>query len=339
MENQKMERNTYFLRKALDSGKRRFAYEKEMLQDSEKHFIYTSKDQKLLAFAMDNICMVSDSYILYAIAHLGVTNREGISLFLKALATKYPNLHMLYDEDKIEARIKALYKYGYLFEFKYHKDVAYPDKVSRDTIAMYTVSESGYYVVKQGLQKRLVINDGFQYKSLQELVGWMGAAYVGASITSRCKNFDDYLERVLRTKQIGVGYLSAEFKTVVGDNIFYIGVVPSYLYHDESMQTQRDYVASCAFKIDMIKNYICCRTPKYIPIVVVVVEGNADLVKLCNLIRDSEVLVPYLSQVYFTGEGIFREGERPLKDCFLQMRMEPSEELGYALEYAEAPFV
>ncbi len=335
-----LEKETYLVRSALESPSRHFVYEKCIDVGYRKFFKYIPQDQQLLAFAMDNCCMTSDCYILYAIAHLGVADKESISLFLEALSTKYPELNLVYKKarDGIIDRLRVLANMGYIFRFQYDVKIKQGNAMVEDTVGLFTLVDNGYDIVKQRLQKRLVVNSAIQYKPMSELIGWAAAAYVGASIASACDGFVDYLERVLRTKQLGAVYMPAEIKTCVKGVNYYISVVSSYLYRNEIAQTEHDFEEYCAFKINTIKNYICCRTTKGIPVVVVTVADNADLMEITSLIYSTGILSPYLEQVYFTGEGILKE-RSSVKNAFLRMVIDPNEELGYKLVYNAAPFI
>lgn len=335
-----LEKETYLVRSALESPSKHFVYEKSIDENYRKFFKYVTQDQQLLAFAMDNCCMTSDCYILYAIAHLGVADKESISLFLEALATKYPELNVVYKKarDGIKDRLRALANMGFIFRYQYDVNVKQGAAMVEDTVGLFTLVDTGYDIVKQRLQKRLVVNSAIQYKPMSELIGWAAAAYVGASIASASTGFVDYLERVLRTKQLGAVYMPAEVKTCVDGVNYYTAVVSSYLYRNEMAQTENDFAEYCAFKINTIKNYICCRTTKGVPVVVVTVADNADLMEITSLIYKTGILNPYLEQVYFTGEGIVKERNN-MKHSFLRMVIDTNEEMGYKLIYSAAPFI
>jgi len=334
-------KKTYLVRRDLESPVRGFVYDEKIDNAYTKHFKYVPEDRRLLSFALDNVSMTSDCYLLYAVAHMGVADKDSISLFLQALSNKYPALNIVYEKtpDAIEGRLRLLAKMGYLFCFRYMKTVVVNGIASDNMISLYTVVAGAYDVVKQRLQKRLNINAAIQYKPIGELIGWASAAYTGACIAISSNHFVDFLERVLRTKQLGAFYFPVELKTVVEEVPYYIAVMSSYLYRDDKIHTETDYAQNCAFKINAIKNYLSCRTQKGVAIVVVTVADNDDLMEISSLIYKSEILKPYLEQIYFTGEGVLKERAGNAAECFLQMRIDYEEEIGYRFEYTPPVFL
>lgn len=341
MDRKELEKRSYMLRRDLESRKRGFVYDNNVEQTYTKHYKYTSTDQRLLSFALDNTCMNSDVYILYAIAHMGVADKEGISMFLKALASHYPALNIVYEKtkDALESRLYTLVKIGYLFSYRYTIKSVINGVEAENVISLYTLIESGYDVVKQRLQKRLTVNTAIQYKTMNELIGWASAAYVGSCIAKSSRGFVNYLERVLRTKQLGSFYFPMELKTQVGENAYYVAIMSSYLYHNVMTQTRNDYEEFCAFKINALKNYLYCRTQKGTAITVVAVADNDDLMEISSLIYNTGLLNSYLDQIYFTGEGILKERDGDASHAFLRMRLDYEEDIGYRFEYSEPIFL
>jgi len=338
-----LDKITYLLRRDMDSGNKSFVYNADVETVYEKYYRYVTADQRLLSFALDYACMVSDCYIMYAIAHMGVADKKSILLFLETIASKYPKLNIKYRGEKgeFEQRLRALCRYGFLFRFLYTVDGKKENgEFGENAICLYTLVESGYEVVNQRLQKRVAKNGAIQFKPMSELIGWASAAYVGACIArSSGKHFVDFLDRVLRTKQLGAVYLPVELKTNVDGAVYYIAVVSSYLQHNEISQTEEDYAEYCAFKINTIKNYLYCRTTKGTSIVVVTVENNADLMDISSLIYSTGILTPYLDRVYFTGEGILKQRGDDASKAFLRMYLDEKEEIGYGFEYAVPVFI
>lgn len=332
-------KKTYELRERLDSEERHYVFNDEMKMTFEKRFEVVSSDMKLMALATDHVGMVSDCYILYAIGHLGLADKESILEFLKALARKYNDLHVVASDKAILLeRIRALHNVGFVYKMRYHLQRNKDGKVERETITFYSLSEDGYGLVNQCLQKRMTINKFIQNKPLQEKVGWLCAAYVGSRIANT-NSFVDYLDRRFKTTMLGSVYLPCEVLTKVGENSYYVAVMSSFLAMNESFQTPRDFVDFCAFKINTMRNYLCCRTKKGTPIIVVAVADNADLNEIASYIYNAGTLEEFYDQIYFTGEGPLSVAGKNICDCFLQIYRDSSNERGYNLRYAAPSFL
>lgn len=337
--NKELAKETYTKRVQLDNKACRFVYNEEIEMTYARYFNYTDPDTKLLSLAKDEAGIISDCYILYAIAHLGVCDKNTISMFLEALQKIEPSLNIISGKNEygIGERLRLLEKRGYIFKLKYNVDnhgIDVPD--STDMVSFFTTTESGYELVKQRLQKRLTINKLIQAKPINELIGWAAAAMVGAYIACHSR-FEDYLERVLRTKQLGSVYLPCELKVNAYGEKYYIALVSAFLYRNKHSQTENDFNEYCAYKLNVMKNYLACRTQKGQAVVVCAVADNADLNKMVGLIYQTDILGPYLEQIYFTGEGIIKSFENPI-DCFLQMRLTDTEE-GYEIMSAKPAFL
>ena len=166
-------KKTYLIRKSIDSGNRHFVYSEEVETGYVKIFNYVNSDMKLLEFARDSYGMISDCFILYAVGHMGVAEVDSILTFLRALAKKNPDLNInCTSKESIKDRLRLLQKKGYLFKHRYEVLANNGDSVGKDVVAIYSLSEDAYQLVKQRLQKRLSINSAIQMKPMKELIGW-----------------------------------------------------------------------------------------------------------------------------------------------------------------------
>lgn len=332
-------KRTYLIRKSLDCANRHFVYTDEVGSQYVKIFNYMNSDMKLLEFATDKCGMVSDCYILYAVGHLGVAEVDSVLAFLTAIARKYPELIIICSsKEAVKDRMRVLQKKGYLFKHRYEVDVVTDRGIGKERVALYSLSEDAFQLVKQRLQKRLSINSAIQMKPMKELIGWASAALVGSYTAQGCDGFTEFLERVLRTKQLGAVYMPCELKVVNSGMAYYIAVIASYLGIDKTYQTVGDYAELCAFKINTIRNYLCCRTTKGTAIVIVTVQDNADLNEIVACIYKSGGLEEYYKQIYFTGEGAMISGYG-VEHAFLQMRRDDEAERGYDIGYVKPPFI
>lgn len=332
-------KNTYLVRRDLDCENRHFVYTDNVNREHVKVFNYVNSDAKLLEFARDSFGMISDCYIMYAIAHLGVAEKETILLFLQAVHLRNPQLNIVCEEKGVlTERLRVLSNMGYVFKHRYEVIADHGMGPVKELVTLYSLSEDAYNMVKQKLQKRININAAIQMKPIKELIGWACAGYVGSMIAKSSTGFSGFLERVLRTKQLGSAYMPCELKTQVGEEVYYISVLSSYFGIDPSYQTKRDYDECCAFKVNMIRNYLCCRTTKGLSVVVVAVADNADLNEITYCIHNTGALVEFYGRIYFTGEGVLRFVS-DVENAFLQMYCDEESERGYDIRQVKAPFI
>lgn len=326
---------------SLESNRRVLLCNDDIIVSHKKIFKYVRDDERLISFSQDKTAMYSDCYILYAIAFMGVCTKDSISLFLRALAVKYPELAIVYEKskDSMEGRLHNLTNLGYVFEYRYTIDAAGDQgDVKSQAVTLYTIVDAGFHIVRQRLQKKLSINTAIQYKPLDELISWASAAYVGANI-AQSKGFVDYLERVLRTKQLGSVYLPFEVKTVVDNTAYYIAVISSFLQKNVLIQTDSDYMEFCTFKLNVIKNYLATRTQKGIAVVCVAVRDTEDLNEIGKLISKVPSLGQYIGQIFFSGEGPIKEHSGDASKSFLRIVIDSGSEGGYHFEPVKPAFM
>lgn len=336
-------KKTVFIRERLDDVKNRhYVVTDSTKRDYKKRYQNVEESKQLYSFAVDYYGMTSDCYILYALCHLGVADYKTIHLFLKALASTYKDLRMAVEEEGlIVERLRVLYKMGLVCRFSYDleltevKDVSF-NKI--ETVALYVAAPRANDIVRQSLRLVLPENKCVEMKQLTEIVGWACAARVGAEIASGATKFVDYLQRYIRTKQLGTAYFPSEVLTEVEGTRYYTAVLDCYIGMDKEIQTPRMYAEYCGRKIDTIKNYINCRTTKGVASVVVAVRDNADLNELASMIAESGALKGLLGNVYFTGEGPLISGLN-IRDCFLQMEETTLNEKGYNIFQSEPAFL
>ena len=138
---------------------------------------------------------------------------------------------------------------------------------------------------------------------------------------------------------MGALFFSCEWKAVVNDVRYYVAFMPSYLEYDKSYMTERDYDSVCANVLNMIRNYLNCRTQKGVPCVVITVRDNNDLNNLAFNIMASGAMDAMLDNIFFTGEGILKAPGCDGKRAFLKIVKDSSRSEGYDICAAEVPFL
>lgn len=292
----------------------------EIMENHSVEYHYSHPDKKLIDLANGTVGTISDCYILYAIGHMGVCTAEAINLFLETIKRTAPNLSIA-SSDSLRDRLRFLKQTGYLFIYRYEINRGN----SVDRVTLYTLTESAYSLVVQHLQKpkKLIPNSSFQAKPFDEIMGWAAGAYVGASIANRCSCFSEYLERTFRTKQLGYFFYPVELKVKKPQGAYYIAVLTSYLSFHPDMHTKADYAEWCAYKVNVIKNYLACRTQKGKAQVILTVRDKKDLEEMGSIISNISAMEDYLEDIFFTSEGVFRERIVDEK-CFLKLKKEGS---------------
>jgi len=289
---------------------RHFICSDEALTSYERFFNYVDEDVKLLRFASNAIGSYSDSYILYAVSCLGVCDEATIASFLESISKRNPDLYIMdyRNRDFLKKRLYVLYKNGFLFKHTY-KQVYYYDELDKEqdeNVSLYTTSSQTAMFVNQHLDKHLGINTWIQAKPLAELIGWASGSYIGSKVAQN-KAFVEYKEGNFLSRTLGKVFTCCEIKTHT-DEDYYISFIYSYMYHDKRLMTEREFKEHCLRKINVILNYLNIRGKSKNACVVVAVQDAKDLESFIDWIIKSEVLVPHLDKIFFTGEGVVKSG-------------------------------
>ncbi len=333
-------KKTVYVRELLDAANRRHYWVDENARMTyKKKYVDVDSNKQLYSFATDNYGMTSDCYILYALCHLGVADNKTIYKFLCNLADKYKELQISVESEKVVIeRMRVLHKMGFVCRFIYDAPKGDAKDVIPETVALFTASSRANDLVRQALRLVLPENKFVEAKNIAEIAGWACGARVGVEIAGAATKFVDYLQRYLKTKQLGSAFFPCEVLTEVDGIKYYTAILDCYIGMDKGVQTPRMYAEYCGRKIDTIKNYINCRTNKGVASVVVAVRDNSDLNEIASLIAQSGTLSGLLENVYFTGEGPMISGLN-IKDCFLQMEETTLSERGYNIFQSEPKFL
>lgn len=330
-------RETYISRVMLDSKDREFICTDLIKESHDKGYNYKDSDVRRLQFTLDALGMTSDCYILYAIAHMGCATKDTIVAFLTAIANKYPDLHIVCGKENINECLRFMYGLGLVQKIFY--DVFLGPNKKQERITLYITTEDGVGYVKQHLKKRCTYNIAFYTKHIKDLIGWGCAAFVGSTLAERNSGFVEFSEGVLRTKQMGAMFFPCEWKAKVEETMYYVAFQPAYLEYDKSYMTSLDYEDCCMNAVDIVRNYINCRTKNGIPCVVIVVEDNRDLNAIAANIMANGTMQGMLENIYFTGEGALLGHKEDEKNAFFQIVLDPDEKEGYSIISCAAPFM
>lgn len=299
---------------------RHFIYSENARDSYERFFNYVNLDVKLLRFASNVIGSYSDSFILYAVASLGFCDEASIASFLKAIAEKNPDLQIMdfSNREYLRKRLYALYKNGFLFKHVY-KQVYYYDAIGKDqdeNVSLYSMDPDSIKFVNQHLDKHVGINTWIQAKPLNELIGWACASYIGSRLAAN-PAFDSFKEGTFLTKPLGRLFVPCEIKTHTDDD-YYTIFTYSYMYHDKRILTEQEFKENCLRKINTILNYLNIRARgNKNACAVVAVQDAGDLDTFIDWMVHSEVLIPHLDKIFFTGEGVVKGGS----SAMLQVQM------------------
>lgn len=325
-------------RNAISEGLNRYLFIGEEEQVFDKQYRYVDENRKYLSFANGQYGTISDCYILYAVATLGVVDRRGIQSFLAVLKTHEPSRYIsdTSDDDNYSLRLAQLCKFGLLFKFKYYYDIN--DGIGKEN-TLYTIAGDGVSLVNQKLARRVIENKWIQAKSPRELLGWAAASYVGIKLSGE-KNFSKFEDGVFRNKGVGSYHFPCECKYVIDSEkgIFpaYVVTIDCYFYFDERIHNEGEYNEFVSKKINAIRKYIKYRSDKGPCFVVCTCMDNADLLEIGAMLVSADITEDELQYIYFTGVGAFDENRKV--DCpYLRMKIEESQdEVEYDF-YAEKP--
>lgn len=334
-------------RKQLDSDIRHFKFNEECSESWQKEFNYKNQDVKLLRFARDEIGMISDLFLLYAVAILGIADLDTIRSFLSTIKNNDVGGQIMdvSKKDLVKLRIKSLHANGLLFRYRYNVYALNTEGENVvNEITLYTLEPDSQAFMNNKLAKRTVFRDWFAVKPMYELIGWAAAGYVATEV-ARKADFLEFKQGVFKTKAIGTVFnpciLKVNLKTAP-DSVTYIGFFSSFLHHDSKIHLTGDYEDICIRLVSSIKQYFFFRDQKKsIARAVVVCEDNADLVEITSWIHKMENvchLKEDYDRLYFTGEGIVKNSD-DISKCFLQMVEDTTEKRGYSIVSASPDFV
>ena len=312
------------IRKQLNSDSRHFKWDDDVKNSWEKNYNRLERDVKLLRFAEDTMGAISDCFLLYAVACLGVADTDSVRMFLRAMRDNSAGVTIMDIDnlDYVRERMKALVHLGFLFRFNYtvyaHDTKG---KLNENGIKLFTIEPEGQNFMNQKLAKRTVVQDWYQAKPQYEIIGWAASSYV----QGRIANSGRYIEAkqgLFATKAIGQVFIPGILRMGVGkgDDVADIGFLSAFLYKGEGIMTENDYKRRCAYLVNVIKQFFYNRdSKKHIARMVIVVENNADLVEMATWIEKVGNLTEDYDRIYFTGEGAMRY-VADIRGAFLQMR-------------------
>lgn len=311
------------IRNLLNSDARHFKWDDDAHETWGKSYNKLERDVKLLRFAEDTMGATSDCFLLYAVAMLGVTDTDGVRMFLRAMRDNNAGVTIMDIDnlDYVRERMKSLMQLGFLFRFNY--TVYAHDmngKINENGIKLFTIEKDGQQFMNQKLAKRTAIHDWLQAKPEFELIGWAACSYVHGRIANEGKYIESK-QGVFTTKAIGTVFIPSIVRMEIDDGKSAdIGLIDAYLRKGKGFMSEKDYEDRCAYKVNLIKQFFFNRdSKKRIARVVVVVENNADLVEMATWITKADNLVDDYDRIYFTGEGAMRYVSN-ISGAFLQMR-------------------
>lgn len=309
----------------INSKARHFQLTEGAKQTWTKLYKYIHEDIKLLKFASSQTGTTSDCYSMYAVAKMGCCNLETMSMFLRNIQRRNPDLAIadthVDDDSDFRKRVNSLFKNGFFFKLGYSIDVVDSSgRVVEDNIRLYTIDKSSQSFMNQKLCKRVVINDWIQAKPWNELIGWAAANYTGVYATSG-DAFVEYKDGIFRSRSLGVVNLPLEFKNKVAGKDYYVASVPFFAYWNKELQTNDEFVKHTISKISVIREYLSFREAQGKEArVIVTCEDSDDVDNFAKWCMQTEILLEHMDKIYVTGEGIHRAGT-PLEASFARLKI------------------
>ncbi|MBR4606120.1 MAG: hypothetical protein IKO41_07825 [Lachnospiraceae bacterium] len=283
---------------------------------------FVSPDEMLLSFANDSVGMVSDAFILYAVAWMGVASKEAIQGFLEAKRGMGGDL-LISGRESLDRflmnRIHVLLERGMLCAYKYVTRGNMP-------VQLYGITDGGFDVMKQRLKTgKFANNHMFFAKPAREIIEWAAATYVGSVLLGGDRVACE-LRRVFYSTLTGNLFFPFEFKSE-GDNgnLFYVAGFNGNWAQYPEIQTKADYDRWLKEQLEAVYSYLTKRAADGTAIACIVVENGESLRLACNAIAGHEGLLTCLDRIVFTGEGMVRaaqeSGEGGIRNAFVRMEV------------------
>ena len=330
------------VRESFEKGYRRFICPEEVKSTFDKEYSSLPHDVKLERFAKGTLGVVSDCYILFAVAMLGFADRESIFSFLQAMrkVNKELSIPDISDVDTGLKRLANLVHSGFLFTHEYElKNVG---ETGYDSIVkIFSITSDGLRLVNQKLGKRIIENKWAQAKPFSEIVGWSCASYISTCIANQT-GFHEFNQGLYRTRDIGTVIMPPIVKTELNEakeHPAYISTLPAYLRFDPSYQTKNDYKDACYRFVNTISQYFYTNDMKSrYGRMVVVVEDDDDLMEAATWMHKVQNLKDYYSRIFFTAEGAVRSTGK-LYGNFLSMVEDPADANNFLIVPGKPDFI
>lgn len=291
----------------LETINRKYRYDTYQIENMQKCYNFVDTGIKLLSFAQDETGSISDTFIMYAIAMLGIADEKSILLFLRNVKKHHPELNIadMTTIDALKSRLRILQKFGFLFEVRASFIKNQGEKGILNQINFYFITREANDLINHKLSRRIPYNQWLMAVPLSQMVEWAACSYV-SSMISHHTNYVEYLDGHFQSKLLGKYYFPSEIRFNDGSMEHYVAFIGAYFYKDTGRQTDTDFIRLKIEKINAIKNYLAVRAPKAYAEVVVVVDTKDDLNNMADAIERTGTLLEYLPRIYFTGEGILQ---------------------------------
>lgn len=303
-----------------------------------------------LLFEKGEIGMISDCFIIYAVASCGVAHWQDILRILKTYKMQYKDLSIpVYSEvdnskrGALQKRLRKLVKAGllmrchYVLPYSIGKQLDQSEELFEEELIATELNKSnqGYHIILY-----TATNDAVSYMNAKickefkpdkflaaipkvALVGRALSSYVSSSLVYKLVKENraqvEFLPGVFKSRGVGTTRLDNEiridYKNKVSD---YVAVINTYSRKNTSYMINKDYDNIRLNKIYVLRDYLMGRTKKGIAKVICCVESKQELYDFIAKIVGSGLIQDYslLERLYFTGEGLICDENKLIEDCF-----------------------
>lgn len=313
------------IRNLLNTDARHFKWDDDCRNSWTKTYHRIENDVKLLRFAEDTMGAMSDCFLLYAVACLGVADTDSVRMFLRAMRDNSTGVTIMDIDnlDYVRERMKSLVNLGFLFNFNYTVFAHDTNgQLVENGVKLFTIDKGGQTFMNQKLAKRTAVHEWLQAKPEFEIIGWAACSYVQGRIANSGK-YIEAKQGVYTTKAIGTVFIPGILRMDHSESNapVDIGFFSAFLYKGAGFMSEADYERRCDFIVKSIKQYFFNRDYKHVVArAVIVVENNADLVEMAKWIYELGYLSEDFDRIYFTGEGAMRYIQ-DIRGSFLQMKL------------------
>jgi len=333
-------------RKQMDADNRHFKYDETVVDSWKNEFNYTNQDIKLVRWAQDKLGAISDCYLMYPVAMMGICDLNTACLFLKVMRDNAVGGQLM-DVDNtsaVKSRMRSLVGNGFLFRNRYSVfSENTKGEVVLNDVTLFSMEKEAQTFMNRKLAKRTVLAEWIQVRPMFELIGWAAANYCMVK-TALESDFEEFKQGIFSTKVIGTVFIPSilKLRLKTGDyagELAYVGFLSAFYHHDYKIQLRGEYEKNLQFMIETIRQYFYFRDSKNkIARIVITCEDNADLVEVTAAIHSSGLLKEDYNRIFFTGEGIMRV-VNSAKDAYLCMVEDASKKEGYSILAVEPDFL
>ena len=286
-----------------------YRYDELAAETYEKDYKYLDYAYKLKQLTDDTIGMISDLYIMYAIAVLRVGTIRDITAVIQRLRDTYKEENLLLpaaDREVIKSCLHRLRHFGMVYQHGY---VMENGPKGKKHYAVYSLDKENTYLLNQALSKNIRGIPYLQVMPLYQIIGLAASGHSMAKLLTH-KEFSRFGSCVASTKYMNDIQIPQEIVLKdAGGELTYVGFRSGYFQKVEGVMTTEDVQRNLHYELNLLRNYVDCRSKTGDVVVVITLDSVESYKAIKEMIEEYNFVDHILPQIYFTSFGLMEKGE------------------------------